>query len=72
MLLTPDSIDGALQLSEKLRKLIEEEEFLSDRKITASFGVVVCRDGDSVESLAARADEALCRAKQSGKNIVHL
>ena len=71
-LLTLDSIDGALQLAEKLRKLIEEENFLDERRITASFGVAAYSDADDVEDLVARADEALCRAKQSGKNVVHL
>jgi diguanylate cyclase len=40
--------------------------------ITFSMGVAVIHDGDSAESVLKRADDALYRAKQSGRNQVQL
>lgn len=65
-------VDGAVQVSEKLRNLIEEEDFRIEGRLTASFGVAVYQEGDTVASLVARVDEALYRAKRSGKNQVHV
>ena len=65
-------VDSAVQVAEKLRKLVEEEDFDIEGGLTVSVGVSAHEQGDTVESLAARADEALYRAKQSGKNCVYL
>ncbi|MNX97754.1 Diguanylate cyclase DosC [compost metagenome] len=39
--------------------------------VTASFGVALAKAGDDVESLLTRADDALYRAKRSGRNRVN-
>jgi len=39
-------------------------------KLSASFGIVECRDGDSSDSLINRADQMLYRAKDQGRNCV--
>ncbi len=61
--------------AEKLRKEVESHKFkYKDRefKVTISIGVAEYEDGDSMESLIAKADEALYRAKSAGKNRVEV
>jgi diguanylate cyclase (GGDEF)-like protein len=72
-ILAPDS-DGemARQAAEKLRSAIERTTFDEVGSITCSFGVAQYAEGDSAESLIARADHALYQAKASGRNRVEL
>lgn len=68
VLLTGATKDRAAQVAERMRKEIEEE---SD--VTASIGVASYPDdGQNVENLIRAADEALYRAKRTGKNKVCL
>jgi|GEM_PF-533075 len=60
---------GALQLAERLRGAIGAIE-RPDGLLTASFGVAEYRRGESFMVLLDRADEALLRAKHSGRNRV--
>lgn len=60
--------DHALTMAEKLRQLIEHHTFSVNRKITASFGVSVYIEGEDAEATLQRADEALYRAKDRGRN----
>ncbi len=62
--------DQAFQVAEKLRQTIAAESFPVVLHGTASFGVATVREGDSVESLVARADAALYRAKEGGRDQV--
>ena len=41
-------------------------------KITVSAGVALCRKGETVTQLLARADSALYTAKRDGRNRVRL
>ncbi|GGJ62999.1 GGDEF domain-containing protein [Deinococcus aquiradiocola] len=66
------SLERAARIAERLRARIEEERFLPHRTVTASFGVAEYRRGDRLEALVARADQAMYRAKQSGRNRVVL
>jgi len=54
----------------EIRKAIEAHDFSGIGRVTASFGVAVCRSDDSVASLMARADGAAYRAKAGGRNRV--
>lgn len=67
-------LDGptAYQTAEKLRAVIEEAAFSTVGKITCSFGVAEFSEKDSAETLVARADNALYRAKMRGRNRVEL
>jgi diguanylate cyclase len=38
--------------------------------VTVSIGVAMIRDGDSIDSLVQRADQALYSAKRQGRNNV--
>ena len=64
-----DGLSGALALAERLRGAIAAIE-RPDGNLTASFGVAQHRRGESIMVLLDRADEALLRAKYSGRNRV--
>lgn len=77
MLILPETTARtALQVAERLRRRIEEEEF-PNRQITVSIGVarMIPRKDDapiSVQELVSRADQALYQAKGAGRNQVML
>ncbi len=56
--------------AEKIRKVVENSLFLKNLKATISLGATTYREGDTMDSMLARADEALYRAKAQGKNQV--
>ncbi|MEW9583478.1 EAL domain-containing protein [Paraburkholderia sp. DGU8] len=64
-----DGLERALQLAERMRVAIAAIE-RPDGNLTASFGVAEHRHGESIMVLLDRADEALLRAKHSGRNRV--
>ena len=71
MILVPrDGREAAAALAEKLRCAMEDHHFPGVPKVTASFGVGEYMPGDTLESLCARLDEALYRAKHEGRNRV--
>ncbi|WP_286240781.1 diguanylate cyclase [Neptuniibacter halophilus] len=65
---TPAS--NALLLAEKLRQRVAETEFAEVGHKTISIGVSELQQGDTLNALFKRADQALYRAKRSGKNRV--
>ncbi len=71
MLLPETELDAAMKVVEKIRASIENCEFHFKNKpvpITASCGVSQFREGDGPEKVFQRADKALYRAKQEGRN----
>ncbi len=64
--------NAAYKVAEKVRKAIEETEFLYNNesiRITASFGTYTLKSNDlSYEQLMDRADKNLYKAKNSGRN----
>lgn len=73
-LILPDtSLEQAMSIAERFRQRIAEvpvkigEEELT---VTASFGIASFRPGESREHWIARADRAMYKAKQSGRNRV--
>lgn len=65
---TPES--GALFLAEKLRAVIESLVIPGSGRLTASFGCALRLPGESIDRLLSRADSALYRAKELGRNRV--
>jgi diguanylate cyclase (GGDEF)-like protein/PAS domain S-box-containing protein len=73
VLLPETDIGGAEPVVERLRAAIEGSVIPTDAgpvRATVSAGVVERRQGESLESMLVRADRALYRAKQSGRNRV--
>ena len=71
ILLPETDLNAARVVADKLRSRIEQTEFHHrDRpvKITISCGIAQFKEGDTAETVFARADKALYRAKQQGRN----
>jgi diguanylate cyclase (GGDEF)-like protein len=72
------NVDEAMVGAERLRNALEQNQLRLDAlkdalRITASFGVAAMSEGDtSFDALLQRADVALYRAKQGGRNRVVL
>ena len=68
------SIDGACIAAERVRKRLSETSIAlpegGPAQVTASFGVAQLRAGDDARSLFLRADRALYRAKDAGRDRV--
>lgn len=65
------SIETTRGLAEKIRVLIEQEEFIHNIKLTLSIGVAEYKADDTPESWISRADKALYKAKDSSRNKVY-
>ncbi len=63
-------MEGARHLAELLCSMIDKELHAGDINVTASFGVAEYAQEPSVYKLITRADDALYKAKGSGKNRV--
>jgi diguanylate cyclase (GGDEF)-like protein len=62
--------ETGLQMAEKLRLAVAQQSFHPVQQLTISLGVAALAEGDTRESLFERADKALYRAKESGRNRV--
>ncbi len=72
ILASHNDIAGARVLGERLRKGVEKHDFAGVGRVTASFGAAQYREGETLTELTARADEALYRAKELGRNRVEV
>lgn len=67
-LLPGTSHEAALAIAERIRVQVHESRLHGLHLLTASFGVAELREHDTYETLFERADRALYRAKQDGRN----
>lgn len=76
ILLPETPISAGVKVAEALRKLIETKEVVNKAnqktlgRITMSVGVAEYKSGESVNEFIERADQALYRAKNRGRNCV--
>ena len=73
ILLNNSNLNNSFQIAEKLRISFENDIELNNLVkggVTASFGVTIFKDDDTIEKIISRADRALYAAKNSGKNKV--
>ena len=71
LLLKDTSVEQARALAQKIRQQAEQSEFEyngSTLRVTTSIGLAQLNADESLEQLLARADRALYRAKQGGRN----
>jgi diguanylate cyclase (GGDEF)-like protein len=70
MLLKGASLDQALAIAEKIRAATESSPALPSVRVTVSIGVAALGPDESWEQWLARADAAMYKAKQSGRNRI--
>ncbi|MDX1488067.1 MAG: GGDEF domain-containing protein, partial [Acidiferrobacterales bacterium] len=74
LLVFPETdLDQTNKIAERIRAAVSNAEFdVGERKIklTISIGATLFERGEDLENLLSRADQALYRAKQSGRNLV--
>ena len=64
------SVDAAAQTAEKIRALVASGDYGEVKTVTASFGVLAHKPGETVDDVLLRADMALYAAKRKGRNAV--
>jgi len=69
-LLPQTDLENALKVAERLRAAIEVHDFPGVGKVTASLGISQAALDENEESFCKRADEALYKAKEGGRNRV--
>ncbi len=71
LIICPENdLDGVTIMAEHIRKIIAETHFPVEWKQTASFGVACYHPPENRDSFINRADRALYRAKENGRNRV--
>jgi len=70
VLCSETKIEDAILVAERIRKTIKEHLFASDHRNTISAGVASFVKGDTEDSLLQRADTALYKAKNNGRDKV--
>ncbi|MCH8498277.1 MAG: diguanylate cyclase [Marinobacter sp.] len=64
--------DGAAKVADNIRIAVAQHDFGLPRRITVSSGVACYQGAEAAEELLQRADNALYRAKEKGRNRVEL
>lgn len=72
MIICPETdLSGARHLAEKITKVLSVHDFEYIHALTCSFGIAQSRIGERVENIVGRADDALYRAKNEGRNRIY-
>lgn len=71
MIICPETdINGAQRLAEKIQEVVNAYDFPHIHTLTCSFGISEYREGDRIENVVGRADGALYRSKDEGRNRI--
>lgn len=70
VLLPQSELDNTLRVAEKMRKKIMTSYFKDVNRVTCSFGVTKFSESDDIDKFIKRADKALYKAKETGRNRV--
>tara|TARA_R110000772_G_scaffold14500_1_gene41835 strand:- start:755 stop:1978 length:1224 start_codon:yes stop_codon:yes gene_type:complete len=71
VILMPETdIRIATEISERLRKLIENNIKIDGKPVTVSIGVTESEEQDTLEDIIERADKLMYKAKQTSRNLV--
>lgn len=68
IIIHPADTDRVIDLAESLRQLVESSKLLTGQHLTISLGLAICDDSDTDKSWFERADKALYKAKNNGRN----
>jgi diguanylate cyclase (GGDEF)-like protein len=63
-------LEAAFALAEHIRNAVENADFAGPARVTVSIGIAAYQQGETGDSLLARADDALYEAKRNGRNCV--
>ena len=69
-LLPETGLDGAARCANRLKEVLAGERFEAGVTVTFSAGISVYRHGETVEQTLSRADDALYRAKNAGRDRI--
>jgi diguanylate cyclase (GGDEF)-like protein len=72
IVLEGQDLHRAAHLAEQLRTIVEANELVPDQAVTISIGAAELRVGETGNDWMHRADEALYRAKRSGRNAISI
>jgi diguanylate cyclase (GGDEF)-like protein len=72
VLMADGGVEQALTCIERFREIDARMTRQADPDVTLSFGLSCLRPGDTIDTLRDRADQALYRAKESGRNRYEL
>ncbi len=67
-----DVVEDCWQLAEKIRNMTELKKFVKDIHLTVSLGIAEIDGNEDLDSWLNRADKALYKAKNSGRNQTRL
>jgi diguanylate cyclase (GGDEF)-like protein len=74
VVLPETTIEAGLQIAGRLRETVEKAHFVFQDSpsisFTVSIGASLLQAGDNLDSILARADDALYRAKNAGRNRI--
>jgi diguanylate cyclase (GGDEF)-like protein len=72
MIATETSLEPTVTLAERIRKVLEDHRFATVDGVTVSLGVTQFKEGDTVDTVITRVDDALYKAKKNGRNRVEV
>jgi diguanylate cyclase (GGDEF)-like protein len=71
MVILPETdLNEAYEIADRMRLLVEENDFGLQIKTTISIGVVAFKDGDTVDSIISKVDTLLYHSKDEGRNSI--